>query len=275
MNIKICNPKEDRYGNIKENIFLAFNDEGNYIGCSWVYSGIRYHEIHETPYTIFIEIDMEDELEEGLEAEAKQRLFDKVFYRAKEIRMERPDLKARIYAAFFEDKELMNFYINNGFDEDYSILMEADIPKNFTYELPEDIEVIEVKIDSEEELMEYKVNRDEMFITPVNEEEFTEYRNQRYFKVLKFLRDGKLQGGCTIFERDGYAVIDTLYVDLESRGQGVGKILVNYIFNYFASKGIYKTQLQVWELNKRAVNLYKSFGYKEVRKTIMSPGITL
>lgn len=38
-------------------------------------------------------IDMEDDLETELETEAKQMLFDKVFYRTKEIRMEDQILK--------------------------------------------------------------------------------------------------------------------------------------------------------------------------------------
>lgn len=39
--------------------------------------------------------------------------------------------------------------------------------------------------------------------------------------------------------------------------------------------GLNKTKLEVWELNKRAVGFYKSFGYNEVEKSLMFPGITL
>lgn len=275
MSIKICNPKEASYGNTKENIFLAYDDSENYIGCSWVYPGIKYHELQETPHAIFININMKNDLDKGLEDEAKQVLFEKVFARAKEIRIERPDLKAIIYAAFFEGEELLKFYIKNGLEEGYGILMAADIPKEFKYDLPENIGVKEVVIDSEGKFKVYKEEMDEIFITPVDEGEFKEDQQKRYFNVLKFYIDGKLQGGCTVFERDGYGVIDKLYVELEARGQGVGKVIINYIFDYFISRDICKTQVLTWELNKRAVNLYKRLGYKEVKKSMMSPWIII
>ena len=41
--------------------------------------------------------------------------------------MLRLDLKARIYAGFEYNMEKLDFYIKNGFQEDYSIIMEADI----------------------------------------------------------------------------------------------------------------------------------------------------
>ncbi|WP_291579717.1 GNAT family N-acetyltransferase [Clostridium sp. UBA6640] len=273
MNIKICNPKEDRPG--KENIFLAFDEKENYLGYAYAYPAINYHQTYETPYAIFIDVNIEFDLDKLLEYEVRQKLFDKVYSRAKELRMERPDLKARIYSGFSYDKDKLDFYIKNGFEEDYSIIMEADIPKNFTYTLPENIKVIELKFDSMEELMEYKAMYDEIFITPLDIEAFAEQEKEMYFKNLSFLIENKVQGGCTIFEKDGFGFIETLYVLPEAREKGLSKVIVNYIFNYFMLNGLSKTKLEVWQLNKRAIKLYKSFGYDEVEKNLMFSGINL
>ncbi len=78
-----------------------------------------------------------------------------------------------------------------------------------------------------------------------------------------------------VFEKDGLGYIETLYVLPDVRGKGISKIIVKYIFDYFLINGLNKTKLEVWELNKRAVKLYKSFGYQEVEKSFMFPGITL
>lgn len=184
-------------------------------------------------------------------------------------------LNTRIYSGFEYDKEKLDFYIKNGFEEDYSIIMEADIPKNFAYTLPESIKVTELKFNSDQEFMEYKSMYDEIFVTPLDKDEFAEQERQRHFKNLSFIIDGRLEGGCTIFEKDGFGYVETIFVLPEKRGKGLSKIITNYIFNYLLSNGLNKTKLEVWELNKRAVELYKSFGYNEVEKNLMFPGITL
>lgn len=275
MNIKICNSQEDQYGNSKENIFIAFGDNGSYLGSSYAYPTINYHQTYETPYLIFIGVNIADNIDKSLNEEVSQKLFNKVFLRAKELRMQRLDLAARIYAGFEYNKEMLDFYIKNGFEEDYSIIMEADIPKNFTYTLPENIKIRELKLTSDQEFMEYKAMYDEIFVTPLDKSAFEEQEKQPHFKNVAFIIDGKLEGGCTIFEKDSFGYVETVFVLPEKRGKGLSKIIMNYIFDYFQANGLNKTKLEVWELNKRAVELYKSFGYNEVKKNLMFPGITL
>lgn len=275
VNIEIINPKEDQNGNIKENIFLAFDDRANYLGYAYAYPNIKFHETYETPYTIFIDINIENNVDKPLINEVKQKLFDKVFLRAKELRIQRPDLKSRIYTGFEYDKYKMDFYIKNGFDEDYGVIMEATIPKTSKYTLPKNIEVNELAFNTDKELIEYKKMHDNIFITPMDIDVFKEQEKQRFFKNLSFSMDGKIIGGCTIFEKDGFGFIECLYIFEDYRGKGMSKIIINYIFNYFLSNELYKAQLEAWELNKRAINLYKSFGFIEVKKKLMFPGITL
>lgn len=275
MDIEICNSQEDQYGNSKENIFIAFGDNGSYLGSAYAYPTTNYHQTYETPYLIFIDINIADNIDKSLNDEVSQKLFNKVFLRAKELRMKRLDLIARIYAGFEYNKDKLDFYIKNGFEEDYSIIMEADIPKNFTYTLPQNIKVHELKITSDHEFMEYKAMYDEIFVTALDKNAFEEQENQAYFKNVSFMIDGKLVGGCTVFEEDGFGYVETVFVLSEMRGKGLSKIIMNYIFDYFRINGLNKTKLEVWELNRRAIELYKSFGYNEVKINLMFPGITL
>ncbi len=276
MDIEIKNPTEDQYGNSKNNIFLAFSNHGSYLGSAYVCPpNINNHQIEEIPYLIYIDINIEENIDEVLKDKVNQDLFDKVYFRAKEIRAERPDLNARIYSGFEYNKDNMNFYIKNGFSEDYSIIMEAIIKEDSKYKLPEGIEVIEVDSRVDKELMEYRVIYDETFISPLDTNALIEQSRQNYFRNLYFLVDGRRCGGCTIFEKDGFGYIETLYVLPEVRGKGISKIILKYIFNYFLVNGLNKTKLEVWELNKCAVKLYKAFGYQEVEKNLMFPGINL
>lgn len=170
MRKEIKNPVNDEYGNSKNNIFLAFNDEGDFLGSSYVYPNMNHSQIEEIPYLIFIDINLEESLDKKLGDKVRQELFDRVYLRAKELRTERSDVKARIYSGFSKDMD---------------------------YVLP------------------------------------------------------------------------------EMRKKGIGKIILRYIFNYFLENGLERTRLEVWELNRFAVRLYKSFGYKEVEKNLMFPGINL
>lgn len=275
MNIEIKTPTEDQYGNNKKNIFLAFSDDGNYLGSSYVYPNMNHCQIEEIPYLIFIGINLEEKVDKLLKDKIRQELFDKVFLRAKEIRKERQDLNARIYSGFEYSMDNMEFYIKNGFEEDYIIIMEAKINEDFKYTLPEDVEVVQMNLEVEEELIAYRKMYGDIFISPLDTDVFIDQSKEKCFKSLYFLVGGKTCGGCTIFESDGVGYIETIYVLPESRGKGISKIILNYIFNYFLLNELNKTKLEVWELNKHAVRLYKSFGYKEVEKSLMFPGINL
>lgn len=275
MNIEIKNPTENQYGNSKNNIFLAFSDDGNYLGSSYVYPNMNHCQIKEIPYLIFIDINLEENMDKLLKDKVKQELFDKIILRANEIRKERPDLNARIYSGFEYNMDNMEFYVRNGFEEDYSIIMEANINEDFKYTLPKGVEVVQMNLEVEEELSEYRKMYDDIFISPVDTDGLMEQSKEKCFKSLYFLINGKRSGGCTIFQKDGVGYIETIYVLPETRGKGISKIILNYIFNYFSLNGLNKTKLEVWELNKPAVRLYKSFGYKEVEKNLMFPGVNL
>ncbi|WP_234117332.1 GNAT family N-acetyltransferase [Clostridium hydrogenum] len=275
MGIEIKNPVEDQYGNNKNNIFLAFNDDGSYLGSSYVYPNMNHCQIEEIPYLIFIDINIEENMDKFLKDKVKQALFDKVFFRANEIRRKGPDLSARIYSGFEYNKDKMDFYTKNGFEEDYSVIMKASIEEDFKYILPKGVEVSEIDLNVEKEFAEYRELYDGIFISPLDKDILMEQSTQNYFKNLYFFIEGKKCGGCTIFEKDGLGYIETLYVLPEVRGKGISKIIINYIFNYFLMNRLIETKLEVWELNKTAMSLYKSFGYKEVEKNLMFPGINI
>lgn len=275
MNFEVKNPKEDQYGNSKENIFIAYSSDGAYLGSAFAYPSINYYQTYETPYLIFIGINMAENLDTQTSKEIRQKLFDMVIKRAKILRQQRPELKARIYSGFLFDQEKLDFFIGNGFEEDYSIVMQADIPNGFQYAKPEHVEVRDCDFETDEAFAEYKRIYDEIFVSPLDREAIIEQSKLAHFKNLSFFIDGKLQGGCTVFEKDGFGYIETVYVAPDALGKGVSKVIMNYILHYFHSVGLDKTRLEVWQINKRAVELYKTFGYTEVQKNLMFPGITL
>lgn len=275
MSYKICNPKEDQYGNSKENIFLAFDEEGSYLGSAYAYPRINHHQTYETPYLIFIGLNIENIENQILMKEIKQSLFNKVLSRAKELRKLEPELKCRIYSGFENNPEEMKFYLENGLQEDYTIIMESDILITPNTSTLVNIKVDELEFTSEEALMDYKAIYDEIFVSPLDIDSYREQEKLNCFKNLSFHLGNQKIGGCTIFEKDGYGYIETMFIASANRGKGYSKFIMEYMLNYFYKKGFGKVKLEVWELDKRAVQLYKKYGFKEIQKNLMFPGITL
>ena len=60
------------------------------------------------------------------------------------------------------------------------------------------------------------------------------------------------------------AEITNIVVKKSFRGNGISKILMNHIINYCQEKNIVKINLEVNSKNESAINLYQSFGFKEV-----------
>ncbi|WP_214825551.1 GNAT family N-acetyltransferase [Exiguobacterium algae] len=266
MNIQIINPNEDQYGNAMENIFLAFDEREEFLGNAFVYPSINMHQTGDTPYLLFIQVNTDQE-------DVRQPLFDQVYNRAKALRALQPDLKARIYTGFEPDEEKLAFYVKNGFDPQYTVIMEKELEAMQTIRLSKKLNVEEIDTEDEDVLASYKSMYDDLFVTPLDLDDYEAQSEKEHFRNFVFSIDGEVVGGCTIFEDEGYGHVETLYVMPSYRGQGMGKQIMQFIFNYFKSVGLSKSKLEVWELNQAAVKLYQGLDYKIVNTHLMFPGV--
>lgn len=274
MTIVLKNPSIDMYGNSKNNIFLAYHDDGQFLGHAYVYPNLNQSQIMEIPYLIFIGIHVEKSLDRHLRNQTRQVLFDQIFLRAKEIRQERPDLKARIYSGFEYDQEQMDFYLHQGFAADYSLIMEADIRNEIPAGYPNHISFKQIHMENAEERNDYVRLYDHLFISPLDPDQLLEQSQKSCFQSVYVLVNGVVCGGCTFFKKGDIGHIETMFVIPEFRGKGIAKYIMNYSLNELIGHGVTRFGLEVWALNKIAVNLYKSYGFIEIRKNLMFPGVT-
>lgn len=272
MKITIQQAQEDGYGNVKENIFLAFDENQQYLGNGFVYPTINEHQTNETPYLIFVSLNVEDQPQAE---KIRKLLFDAMMKRADELRSKRPQMACRIYAGFEWNETMMNFYKQNGFEEDYSVFMEADLTDNQICELPKNYRVEEFSVQLQEQFEAFKCVYDEYFVTPLDEGYVEAQKQDSSFKNYKFFIEEELVGEYSVRTENGCGWIETLFVLENQRGRGIAKYMMQNIHDSFRSKGLRKAKLEVWELNRRAVNLYRSCGYKEVQKNNMFPGKTV
>jgi len=60
-----------------------------------------------------------------------------------------------------------------------------------------------------------------------------------------------------------YGYIGFIYVKDEHRGQGMSKLIINAIFNWFRTKNIVEVKLTVYEENPSAIKAYEKLGFKK------------
>lgn len=58
------------------------------------------------------------------------------------------------------------------------------------------------------------------------------------------------------------AHITNIAVKAEYRGRGIGRLLMNQLLECAKSAGVNRVTLEVKDINERAVNMYKSFGFE-------------
>ncbi len=121
-------------------------------------------------------------------------------------------------------------------------------------------------------ILEMSVN-DLDSIKPILETEFDDFwnfsilkselenANSNYF-VLK--SEGEILGFAGILIVLGEAEITNIVVRKNCRGNGLSKLLLQYLVDYCSHNNISKIHLEVNASNLVAINLYKLFGFKKV-----------
>lgn len=77
--------------------------------------------------------------------------------------------------------------------------------------------------------------------------------------------DGEIQGCCALVEAgDGTGEIKRMYVDENSRGLGLGKQLLEAIFNHGRLRGLSHIRLETGISQPEAIGLYRKAGFEEI-----------
>lgn len=87
--------------------------------------------------------------------------------------------------------------------------------------------------------------------------------NNIFSKYFSLLYDDKLIGFLSIWVIIDEITITNIAIDINYRGHGFSKYLLNYLINSFKNFNIF---LEVRESNKIAINLYKNFKFEEMYK---------
>ena len=121
---------------------------------------------------------------------------------------------------------------------------------------------IEVRDLRTEDLDEVCRIEESSFSMPWKREDFQELIDSENSIYLVILADGKVVGaaGYTFNGFDGY--INNVVIDVDYRGQGLGRLLLRELLNVGRKNGVPEFTLEVRVSNAPAIKLYESFGFK-------------
>ena len=127
---------------------------------------------------------------------------------------------------------------------------------------------IEVRDLREEDLDEVCRIEEASFSMPWKREDFQDLIASDNSIYLVILADGRVAGaaGYTFNGFDGY--INNVVIDVDRRGQGLGKVLMKELLTVGRKNGVPEFTLEVRVSNTPAIKLYESLGFKSegVRK---------
>lgn len=277
----IKNPKEDSYGNEKENIFIAFDREEHYLGSGYVFPNMNHDMAPEHPLNVYMDINMAAESNIGNEVSCE--LLDKLMNRAEEIKKENEDIQTRLYfGCIGDDRRKFDFFVSNGFihDEGTYLLEIKTADYSVDAHIPENIDVRENDFSDDEERTKLINLHNDIFIKTMDAEFMNEISERELLKHFTAYHNNKIIGNIIIYaekSEDGRVIgkIENLFILERWRSKKIAKDLMDRAMAYFKHHGIEHVQLEVWSANKVAYAFYKKLGFKFVKETELYPGVYL
>ena len=277
----IKNPEENIHGNEKENILIAFDEKGSYLGRGYIFPNINYDMAVEHPLNIYIDIEMQSEYE--LRDEVSSKLLDKLTKRAKEVQKEYKAIKSRLYTGCMIDEiKKYNFFISKGFIHDEgTYILECDFKSyiNKNVLLP-NIEIRESHRLSGIDQINFIKLHNAIFIKTIDDEFLDKINRNEMVRYYTAYNNDEIIGNILIYaERTEGDVlvgkIENLFVIDKWRKSKVARYLMNKAIDYFNKNDIKVIQLEVWNANKIAYSFYENLGFRFKDEIELYPGICL
>ncbi len=132
---------------------------------------------------------------------------------------------------------------------------EKDVPfitEIFNQGIEDGVATLETRVQKDEDIHNWLTNRDPRYVVIVVLNNINEICG--YASLNKFNFKSAYTGVADI----------SIYIKRSSRGQGVGKILLDGLYEAAKKEGFYKLVLNVISKNKAAIKFYEKMGYSYV-----------
>lgn len=93
-----------------------------------------------------------------------------------------------------------------------------------------------------------------------------EYKNNKHWTAITVWQQDEIIASAMAWEKEGMGVIEDVFVMKEWRKHSIARFLLTTALIYLKEKGLTEAELMVDTENEKALNLYKSVGFKVVEE---------
>jgi len=275
--LTVVNADADRYGALRENIFIALDGNGQYLGSLLIYPFFAYDTEPEHPHNLYLHLHAERE--EGPSEPVKDLLLEHALRRAAQIKSDAEQTKTRVYACLLKHQQAeIAYFLQRGFthDEGMYILERPESVGLPHVEVPEGVSVQPWRMETDAEQRRFiEVHRQVFPRHPYSIERLRELMSLPGWTNFTAFDHTGIAGSVMVFvKRDGDTVgyVEDLFVQRRWRTRGIGRYLLYVALAHFRGIGIHRVQLEHWSANKPALRLYRGFGFSPIDETEIAVG---
>ena len=276
-NLVVFNADTDRHGAQKENIFIAQDGNGEYVGSLLIYPYFDYDIESEHPHNLYLHLHSEQG--QDLSESVKDLLLKHALQRATEIKRDAEQIKTRVYACFLKhQQEDVAYFLQRGFTHDESMLIlerhdSSAIPRA---EAPEAVTIQAWKMETNAQQHQFIETHRSVFPRhPYSTERLQELKSLPGWENFTAFSHTEIAGNIMVFikrDSDTIGFIEDLFVTKQWRRRGIGRCLLCTALAHFHHLGIHRVQLEFWSANKPALHLYRAFGFSSINETEIAVG---
>ena len=207
---------------------------------------------------------------------AQYMLFGAVLARAKQLRDQYPNLKARIYTqAEVNDARTCDFYLRNGFTLDDAEDMVRLTPPQEPSKLPMSCSIANVPLSSEFEQNAFLFRMNQSRIAQLNLGALEVCRQHPHFLALALYRNNQIIGEL-LMTGEGYRCeLVGMYIVGPYRRMGMGRALLHRGMELMKAEGVTQVNAVALRRSPAQCGLAQAFGATFLKTTALYPGVNL
>jgi ribosomal protein S18 acetylase RimI-like enzyme len=277
--IIVVHGDSNQYSAKKENIFIALDRQGVYLGSLYIYPYFAYDTEPEHPHNLYLHLHMHSETGNELIDSVKDKLLENALKRAVEIKNEAQQAKTRVYACFTKhQQDEIAYFLQRGFSHDEGmVILErigcATLPQ---VDVPDEVTIQPWEMETAAEQRQFIKTHQSIF--PRHQyciERLQELKGLPGWHNYTAFSHTEIAGNIMMYNKpdsNSVGYIEDLFVLKKWRRRGIGKYLLTAALTHFQNTGIHRIQLEHWSANKPAFQLYRAFGFLQIDETEIAVG---
>ena len=251
-----------------ENVFLAADEMGNEIGVGYIIRVMQPNIFPDRPVNLYISMECQPV--------ARYMLFGALVARARQMRDENPQLRARVYTAITPgDARTKEFSLHNGFTcEDTEDMLRLEIPAG-DGKIPMSCAVAPVPLNTPEEQNAFIYRLVMNDITFVDLNYLQGLMRMPHFLALGLYRNTDLIGEIMMAGEGDTCDLVTMYITAPNRQQGMGRALLHRSMAVMAAEGVTKVTTRIRSRSVPQKKLMESFQGRLLGVTTVYPGMNI